>query len=115
MSVEHAVTVMEQQAQACANMDAGLYHDLLVRAAADVRAGGPCASVIEGYDDLPLDAVVPLRILGGVHALVLTGQAPDLARFYPSAGGAYSPADADAAWATLRALLADRRDDVRAW
>ncbi|MGN9813248.1 DUF2332 domain-containing protein [Micromonospora sp. BQ11] len=115
MSVEQAVAVLEKQARSCADMDAGLYHDLLVRAADDIRAGGPYASVIEGYDELPLDAAVPLRILGGVHALVLTGQAPDLARYYPSVGGAYTPADADGAWAALRELLADRRDDVRAW
>ncbi|MCM0673765.1 DUF2332 domain-containing protein [Micromonospora phytophila] len=115
MSVEHAVTVLRQQARSCAAMDAGLYHDLLVRAADDVRAGGPTAAVIQGYDTLPVDAVVPLRILGGVHALVLTGQAPDLTRFYPSAGGTYFPADADAAWSAFRALLAQRRDAVRGW
>ena len=35
-----------------------------------------------------------LQLMGAVHRLVLEGRAPELARFYPSAGG--TP-DADAA------------------
>jgi hypothetical protein len=115
MSREQAATVMEQQARACANMDAGLYADLLVRAAADVRAGGTCAKIITGYADAPASAAVPLRLLGGVHALVLTRRAPELARFYPSAGGAYRPEDADDCWAAFRAVVAAEHDALRNW
>ncbi|MDM4721420.1 DUF2332 domain-containing protein [Micromonospora sp. WMMA1363] len=115
MPYDQAAAAMEKQAQACRNMDAGLYADLLVRAADDVRAAGPCADVVEGYADAPVSAVVPLRVLGGVHALVLTGRAPELARFYPSAGGAYRAGDANAAWTAFRAVVATERDAVRAW
>ncbi|WP_410814740.1 DUF2332 domain-containing protein [Micromonospora sp. 067-2] len=115
MSLEHAATAMERQARACAQLDARLYADLLVRAAEDVRAGGPCAATIRGYEDLPNSSVLSLRLLGGVHALVLTGDAPDLARYYPSTGGAYVPTEAQAAWTAFRALLAERSDDVRPW
>jgi hypothetical protein len=115
MSQDQAAATMEQQARACARMAAGLYADLLVRAAADVRAGGPCATVIQGYEDAPVDAAVPLRLLGGVHALVLTGAAPDLARYYPSAGGTYRPTDADACWAAFRATVAGASDTLRQW
>ncbi|MGN9778640.1 DUF2332 domain-containing protein [Micromonospora sp. H33] len=115
MSREQAAAAMERQARACRHLAAGLYADLLVRAAADVRAGGPCADAVEGYADAPVDDVVSLRLLGGVHALVLTGRAPELARFYPSAGGAYRPEDADAAWVAFRAVVAAERDTVRGW
>ncbi|PZF88696.1 DUF2332 domain-containing protein [Micromonospora deserti] len=115
MSLDQAAAVMEQQARACRNMAAPLYADLLVHTAEDVRAGGPCADAVAGWTGAPSTAAVPLRLLGGVHALVLTGQAPQLARFYPSAGGAYRPEDADAAWAAFRAVVADRRDAVRGW
>ncbi|MEV0157964.1 DUF2332 domain-containing protein [Micromonospora sp. NPDC050686] len=115
MSWEQAAEAMARQAVACAGLAAGLCADLLDRAAADVRAGGPCAKVITGYADAPPDAAVPLRLLGGVHALVLSGRAPELARFYPSAGGAYRPADADACWAAFRAIVATERDALRPW
>ena len=39
-------------------------------------------------------SALALRMLGGVHALVLTGQAPELAPFYPSAGGTADPGPA---------------------
>lgn len=115
MSREQAAAAIERQARACAAMDAGLYADLLTRAAADVRAGGPCATVITGYEDAPADDVVSLRLLGGVHALVLSGRAPELARFYPSAGGAYRPADAPACWTAFRTVVEAEHDTLRRW
>lgn len=115
MSVEQAAKNMERQAAACARMAAGRYADLLRRAAADVRAGGPCAKIIQGYADTPADALVSLRLLGGVHALVLDGQAPELARYYPSAGGQVRPGDADACWAAFRALVEAEADTLRGW
>ncbi|MER7460278.1 DUF2332 domain-containing protein [Micromonospora sp. NPDC126480] len=115
MHRERAAAILEQEARACHHMDAGLYADLLVRAAADVRAGGPCAEALEGYADAPGSAAVPLRLLGAVHALVLTGRAPELAGYYPSAGGAYRPEDADATWVAFRAVVAAERDTLRGW
>ena len=70
-----------------------LYHRLLGVAVDDAEQQGICAEVLaqtpEGVDPV-LDAL-PLRFLGGVHRLVLDGRAPDLARFYPSAGGHFEP------------------------
>ncbi|MFG1891836.1 DUF2332 domain-containing protein [Micromonospora sp. NPDC049051] len=115
MPREQAVAAIRRQARACAHMDAGLYADLLTRAAADVLAGGPCAAAIAGYEDAPADDVVSLRLLGGVHALVLSGLAPELARFYPSAGGAYRAADAPACWTAFRAIVEAERDTLSGW
>ncbi|MEY2422128.1 MAG: hypothetical protein QOI95_2195 [Acidimicrobiaceae bacterium] len=72
-----------------------LYHRLLGLAVDDAEQHGICAEVLaqtpQGVDPV-LDAL-PLRFLGGVHRLVLDGDAPDLARYYPSAGGQFEPDD----------------------
>jgi hypothetical protein len=74
-----------------------LYYRLLGLTVDDAEHGGICAEVLaqtpEGVSPV-LDAL-PLRFLGGVHRLVLDGDAPELARFYPSAGGCFEPDDPD--------------------
>jgi hypothetical protein len=115
VSREQAAAVMDRQARACAALAAPLYADLLTRAAADVRAGGPCAEVIADHLDAAPDALVPLRLLGGVHALVLTGRAPELTRWYPSAGGSYRPDDAADCWAAFRSVVAAEPGTLRGW
>jgi hypothetical protein len=54
---------------------------------ADHAAGGITAELLEGRTDRPLHDALSLRLLGAVHRLVLEDRAPDLAAFYPSAGG----------------------------
>ena len=86
------------QAKACAALGSPFYadlcsalHDALPRHAA-LRA---LASRFEGD---PARGFFAIRLLGGLHARVLGGAAPDLARFFPSAGGTPEmPAAADAA------------------
>ena len=77
-----------------ASLASPLYDALLGAAIADVGSGGPCALVLSqmpaGLDPIP-DAVV-LRFLGALHRLVLEGGAPSLARWFPTAGGAFDPA-----------------------
>lgn len=72
-----------------------LYAAVLDAVIADVQRAGPCARVFEqqppGLDPIP-DAVV-LRFLGALHRLVLTGRAPALARWFPTAGGRFRPGD----------------------
>jgi hypothetical protein len=65
--------------------------------------------VLDGHFDDPGRTALALRMLGGVHALVLTGRAPELAIFYPSAGGTADPgAGAGLAWAAMRRVLAEQ-------
>jgi hypothetical protein len=72
--------------------------------------------VLEQHLTDPGRSALDLRLLGGVQALVLTGQAPELARFYPSAGGTADPGpNADLAWPALRRVLARQGDEVQAW
>ncbi|MEW1909726.1 DUF2332 domain-containing protein [Kitasatospora sp. NPDC085895] len=115
MSIEHTVAVFEQQAVACAELGSPLYAALLHAAAADIREGGPCAAAVAGHEDDAGPQAVALRLLGGVHALVLTGRAPELAAHYPSAGGSVDPARPDTAWPAFRQAVADNLPWVRDW
>jgi hypothetical protein len=54
--------------------------------------------------------MLPLRLMGAVHRLVLEGQAPALARHYPSVGG---DGDAAATWPAFRAVVAQQAGAVR--
>src|SRR3712207_5933798 len=76
------------QAGWCRGLGSKLYAELLAPAAENGEAGGPIWSVLEPQAPAPPADFVQLRFLGAVHRLVLQGDAPELARFYPSAGGA---------------------------
>jgi hypothetical protein len=107
---------VRRQAVACRELGSPLYAGLLDHAADDLLACGPVAAVLDGYLDAPWRSALALRMLGGVHALVLTEQAPELATFYPSADGTADPGPgAVHAWAALRRVLAAQRDAVRGW
>lgn len=104
------------QALACEALGSGLYAGLLIRAADDVLAGGPTAEVLGDHLADRGSSALALRLLGGVHALVLTGQAPELAAFYPSAGGSADPgAQAEHAWLAMRRVLASQGDQISGW
>ena len=113
---ERTARVLRTQAGHCELLGSPLYAGLLRHAAGDLLAGGPTAAVLAGHLADPGRSALPLRLLGGVHALVLTGRAGDLARFYPSAGGTADPGPgASLAWPALRDVLARQGDEVRAW
>ena len=98
------------QARGCESAGSPLYAALLDRAADDVAEGGIFADVIADYRGQPVLDALPLRLLGRAHALVLAGEAPELARFYPSAGGSF---EIEGAWRALLALVTARRDLFR--
>lgn len=76
------------------------------------RDGAVGARLLEwpGNPDPTADGV-PLRLCGGLHALVRRGGAPELAPFYPPAG---EPAP-DGLRAALAATLADRAAELLPW
>ncbi len=81
----------------------------LVRGAADsARAGGPVADV---FPDGPgASGSVPAgRLMAALHHLVLAGDAPQLARHYPSAGGREPP---QSAWQAFRDVLEAHPEEV---
>jgi hypothetical protein len=87
---------------AASTMGAPFYGELLERMADDVTAGGPVGRFLADQRDSTYEEEVPLRFLGGVHRLVLAGQARELAARFPSVGG---DGDAATAWPALLAAM----------
>jgi hypothetical protein len=99
------------QSSACALLGSSFYATILERLAEEAEAGGVTARVLAGHEDDPLDSLLTLRLLGGVHRRVLSGLEPALAAHYPSTGG---DGDAEAAVAPLLAILDAQTDELRA-
>jgi hypothetical protein len=72
-----------------------MYEQLLHRIADDVSTGGAFRQLLAGHEHDPGPSALALRVAGGLHWLVLGGEVPELARFYPSVGGSW---DVDSAW-----------------
>ena len=85
---------------------------LLRQLAAHLRPGTPLTDRLFAWEGElgPRGASVPLRLAGGLHALVLTGQAPDLAALYP-------PATTDDAtlWAEVDRTLGTHATFLDSW
>jgi hypothetical protein len=115
-SATRTAQLLRWQADACRELGSPLYGDLLLHAADDLVAGGPTADVLQGHLDDRLSSVLALRLLGGAHALALSGAAPQLAACYPSAGGTSDPEPGSPrAWAALRQTFADHGEFIRSW
>jgi hypothetical protein len=113
---ERTAQFLRGQADGCRELGSPLYGDLLVRAADDLLAGGPTADILRGHFEDKLSSVLALRLLGGVHALALSGRAPELAAYYPSCGGtAENTPGSPRAWAAFRRVLAEQGEEVRPW
>jgi len=108
--------VLRTEATHCDALSSPLYAGLLRHAAEDLLASGPTADILDGHLTDPGRSALALRMLGGVHALVLTGRAPDLAGFYPTAGGSADAGPESAlAWPAMRRVLEEHTDEIRSW
>lgn len=76
---------------------------LMYAAANDLDAGGSTAELFANVSTPP-GSVPQLRLLAALHHLVLAGRAPELARFYPSAGGEREPVGV---WPVALATIAE--------
>ena len=97
------------QAVGCEFLGSPFYAGLLELMAGDAEAGGPVWTVLGPYAEEPFDAAYPIRLLGGVHRMVLSGAAPALAVHFPTTGG---DGDVAATWPEYRDLLAAQPDAV---
>jgi len=88
-----------------------LYAELLEHAARDVDSGGPSLDVLRDCAGEPADSALALRFLSAVHRVVLEGDAPQLARHYPSAEGSAGP---HGAWPAFRQVLLEHSERLRA-
>jgi hypothetical protein len=74
------------QARSCAALGSPLMARLMIGLAEGLRPGTPVADRVLDWQGDPSSRAdsVPLRPAGGLHALILTGQAPELAAAYAS-------------------------------
>lgn len=72
---------------ACVSLGSALYGDLLRGLVDDYVAGGTTHAVLAGRFERPVHDAAPLRLLGAVHSLALSGRAPAVAAHFPSCGG----------------------------
>jgi hypothetical protein len=82
---------------------------LMRSGADDIDAGGLVGELFEGVPTPP-GSVPQLRLVAALHYLVLSGNAPELARFYPSVGGDRPP---DGVWPVAHAALDEHAELVR--
>lgn len=108
--VEDAATLGERFRRHAAVCTSPLYAGLLGGMADDWDAGGPVREVMAGHEDAPAGSMVQLRMLAGLHRLVLLREAPQLATFYPSAGGHGSP---EGVWPVAREVIASHVGRLR--
>ncbi|MDK3019052.1 DUF2332 domain-containing protein [Pseudodonghicola flavimaris] len=95
--------VLRQQAKSCAALGSPFMARLLTALADHWPAETPLGRLCEGWEDVDLGAggaSLPLRIAGGLHALVLQGADPELAAVYPP----QTPTEADLIATVLAAL-----------
>lgn len=98
------------QANGCAELGSPFYAALLESAAADLDSSGAVFDALTGFETESEWSALPLRLMGGVHRLVLQGRVPQLEPHYPSVGG---DGDARAAWPAFRDALREHRQEIR--
>jgi hypothetical protein len=100
------------QARACGRLGSPFMARLMGLFAERLEGGGAVADALLGWPGDPGVAAdnAPLRLAGGLHALVLAGAAPDLAGLYPP-----QEADDDALWDGVCRAMANHAAHLSAW
>ncbi len=88
-----------------------LYGALLAAMAEDWEAGGVTRELLAGWEDQEARQFPHLRLLAGLFRIVLRGDAPQLAGFYPVLGGDLDPREA---WPAVREVFLGHVDELRA-
>ena len=101
---------LRSQAEWAQRLGSPLYETLLSHAAGDYEAGGPVRDLLEPLAGEARGLAIPLQLMAAVHRLVLEGSAPELGRFYPSAGGSLA---LEACWEPFRRTLIGNMDNLR--
>ncbi len=81
------VDTIEAQRFGCEMSGSPLYAEILAALGRSVQEGGTTARILAPYAGAPFGDAIPLRMLAGLHELVLRGDAPELAAHFPSVGG----------------------------
>lgn len=104
---------LESQAESCRALGSPLTARVLHLIAENLRPGSALRDRLWLWpgDIGPGGASVPLRLAGGLHALVLNGQAPELARAY----GQHEAVSDNRFWRILAAVLDCHADFLMRW
>lgn len=94
----------------CLDVGAPLYADLFGRTADELGAGGELLDLIAPFRDETEGMLLPLRLMAQVHYWVLRGELPELAAYYPTAGGTMP---AEGAWPKFRAACLERAEELQ--
>lgn len=102
----------ERQSRACTSLGSPFMGQLMGLCAARWPEVGRVAEAALNWQGDPSPAAdsLPLRIAGGLHALVIDGQAPELAALYPP----NTPSD-EALWTQIEAALETHADWLCRW
>jgi hypothetical protein len=103
------IAQLDGHVEVARRIGSGFYEILLERMRDDAAEGGPTRSALRGHERDRVDEWDAFRLLAGVHRIVLSGQAPELAQRYPSTGG---DGDAETAWPGVRELIAAGRAEL---
>ena len=108
MTIDAAVhRALLAQSRGCQAGGSPMNAAILVKAAADWALGGPVRRLMAPWADLDytaqLDAATPIRLIGALHELALSGEDPQLS-------AAYAKGDAGAIWTAAHPAM-QRHDD----
>ncbi|UFN46914.1 DUF2332 family protein [Roseomonas sp. OT10] len=82
-TTEAVLAAFGKQVGWCEQLGSPFTARLLRALAAQIAASGPAAGLVANWPGDPVADALALRLAGGLHALVLAGEAPELASHYP--------------------------------
>ena len=116
MTTENLITALRMQGEICAKLGSPFTGALLARSADDLEAGGPTLALVRPWADATIrdlfNDATPLRLVGALHDLALSGEDPVLAAAYPKPGREADPA---AAWIAARTAMIRWQDRLEAF
>ncbi len=98
------------QSRTCGEMGSPIYADLLDRSSQHLEPDSPLGRLFEGWQGHPILDNLPLRWMGALHFLALSGKAPALAACFPSTDGSF---ELEAAWDAAIALASEHPETIR--
>jgi hypothetical protein len=99
-----------RQAGWCESLGSPLYAHLLSCCADAYEACDSVRDLLQPREKDDGATVLPLRLMGAIHRLVLEGRAPELAKFYPSVGGIV---ELNGAWEAFNGTVREHTDSLR--
>lgn len=81
------IEAFQVQAEACASLGSKMYAELLQAMNVDYQHGGITHRLLYNVTERPIHDATPLRFLGALHRIALSGRNKTLSRHYESVGG----------------------------